>query len=503
MVLVPVKWLGDHVEIPEDLTAEQLAADLVRVGLEEEAIHTGDITGPVVVGRVLDVTGEPQKNGKTINWCHVDVGEGTPRGVICGAHNFAAGDLVVVALPGAVLPGGFEITARKTYGHISDGMICSVRELGTGDDHSGILVLTDAGFDAADLVVGADALALLGLDEQVLEINVTPDRGYCFSIRGVAREYSHATGAVFTDRGLPGPAEQVPVTGGFGVELADDAPIDGRDGCDRFVAQVVRGVDASAQSPAWLRRRLEQAGMRSLGLAVDVTNFVMLDLGQPIHAYDLASLAEPIVVRRARPGEHLVTLDGQDRALHPEDLLITDSPDGQRGARGIGIAGVMGGLESETAEATADLLVEAAHFDPVSVARTARRHKLSSEAAKRFERGVDTALQRVAVARVVELLARYGGGVADKTGTDIGTPDLPATIAFDPQAATRLIGVPYPDDLVRTTLTAIGCEVSDPGAHGRVEVTAPTWRPDLVCPEDLIEEVARVCGYDEIPSVVP
>ncbi|MCL2091440.1 MAG: phenylalanine--tRNA ligase subunit beta [Micrococcales bacterium] len=503
MVLVPVAWLGDHVQIPEGLTAERLAADLVRVGLEEEAIHTGEVTGPVVVGRVLDVTPEPQKNGKTINWCHVDVGEDAPRGIVCGAHNFDAGDWVVVALPGAVLPGGFEIAARKTYGHVSDGMIASVRELGIGDDHSGILVLTRTGFDAADLVAGADALALLGLDEQVLEINVTPDRGYCFSMRGVAREYAHATGAAFTDRGLPGPAEQAPVSGGFGVELADQAPIDRVPGCDRFVAQIVRGVDAAAPSPAWMQRRLVQAGMRPISLAVDVTNYVMLDLGQPIHAYDLAALAEPIVVRRARPAEHLVTLDGQDRALHVEDLLITDSPDGQRGARGIGLAGVMGGLESETAEATADLLIEAAHFDPVSIARTARRHRLSSEAAKRFERGVDTHLQRVAVARVVELLTRYGGGVADETATDVGTPAAPATVTFSPQVPARLVGVPYTDAQVSQTLEAIGCQVSQPAPDGRVQVTAPTWRPDLTAPEDLVEEVARIRGYDEIPSVVP
>ncbi len=502
MVLVPVAWLGDHVEIPEGLTAEQLAADLVRVGLEEEAIHTGEVIGPVVVGRVLDLTPEPQKNGKTINWCHVDVGEDAPRGIVCGAHNFGAGDWVVVALPGAVLPGGFEIAARKTYGHVSDGMIASVRELGLGDDHTGILVLTRAGFDAADLAPGADALALLGLDEQVLEINVTPDRGYCFSLRGVAREYHHATGATFTDRGLPGAVELAPVGGGFDVELADEAPIGGVPGCDRFVAQIVRGVDAAATSPAWMQRRLVQAGMRSLGLAVDVTNYVMLDLGQPLHAYDLASLAEPIVVRRARPGEHLVTLDGQDRTLTGEDLLITDSPDGQRGARGIGLAGVMGGLESETAAATADLLVEAAHFDPVSVARTARRHRLSSEAAKRFERGVDTDLQRVAVARVVELLARYGGGVAGET-TDEGSPAAPATVTFSPQAPARLVGVPYTDQQVCQTLEAIGCQVSAPAADGRVQVTAPTWRPDLTAPEDLVEEVARIRGYDEIPSVVP
>jgi len=292
------------------------------------------------------------------------------------------------------------------------------------------------------------------------------------------------------------------VTGGFGVELADEAPIDGASGCDRFVGQIVRGVDADAASPAWMQRRLVQAGMRSLGLAVDVTNYVMLDLGQPLHAYDLAFLAEPIVVRRARPGEHLVTLDGQDRALTGEDLLITDSPGGRRGARGVGLAGVMGGLESETAAATADLLIEAAHFDPVSVARTARRHKLSSEAAKRFERGVDTDLQRVAVARVVELLTRYGGGVAGET-TDVGTPPAPATVALDPQLAARMVGVPYTDEQVRQTLTAIGCQVGAPGADGRVEVTAPTWRPDLTGPEDLVEEVARIRGYDQIPSVVP
>jgi len=493
--------LGDHVTLPDGLTAEQLAADLVRVGLEEEAVHTGEVTGPVVVGRVLDVTPEPQKNGKTINWCHVDVGEDAPRGVVCGAHNFDAGDWVVVALPGAVLPGGFEIAARKTYGHVSDGMICSVRELGIGDDHTGILVLTRAGFDAADLTLGADALALLGLDEQVLEINVTPDRGYCFSMRGVAREYALSTGAPFTDRGLPTPAQREPVSGGFGVDLADEAPIDGVPGCDRFVAQVVRGVAADAVSPAWMRRRLVQAGMRPLGLAVDVTNYVMLDLGQPLHAYDLASVAEPIVVRRAAPGERLVTLDGQDRALDPEDLLICDSPVGRRGARAIGLAGVMGGKESGTADATVDLLVEAAHFDPVSIARTARRHRLSSEAAKRFERGVDTDLQRVAVAMVVDLLTTYGGGVADQAATDVCRPAVPEPVALDLSFPARLVGVPYTADQVRETLTAIGCQVGPGDEH--VSVTVPTWRPDLTQPEDLVEEVARIRGYDQIPSVVP
>ena len=202
MVLVPLAWLGDHVAIPAGLTAEQLAADLVRVGLEEEAIHVaGSVSGPLVVGHVLERRLEPQSNGKTINWCQVDVGEDTPRGIVCGAHNFEPGDHVVVALPGAVLPGDFAIAARKTYGHVSDGMICSARELGIGEDHSGIIVLSRLGLSDEETPAGLDAKPLLGIGEQVLEVNVTPDRGYCFAIRGIAREYSHATGAAFTDPG--------------------------------------------------------------------------------------------------------------------------------------------------------------------------------------------------------------------------------------------------------------------------------------------------------------
>lgn len=350
MPYVVMPWLGEHVELPEDPTAEQLAADLVKVGLEEEAIHSSGITGPLVVGRVLEVSPEPQRNGKVINWCQLDTGERTEdgevaaRGVICGAHNFAPGDAVVVALPGAVLPGDFVIASRKTYGHVSNGMICSAEELGLGDDPryagDGIIVLATAAQLAQDPTAapapGSDALGLLGLADEVLEINVTPDRGYCFSVRGVAREYAHSTGARFTDPGLPAPAGSAPAAPeatpeAFAVEIDDDAPIRGAVGCDRFVTRIVRGVDPAAPSPAWLAERLRKAGMRPISLAVDATNYVMLDLGQPLHAYDLATVHEPIVVRRARPGERLVTLDDADRALDAEDLLITDSPDG--GAR--------------------------------------------------------------------------------------------------------------------------------------------------------------------------
>ena len=518
MPRIPLTWLADHVALPAGTTAELLAADLVRVGLEEEAIHPAAVTGPLVIGRVLERTPEPQKNGKTINWCRVDVGvhnEAGPdgvasRGIVCGAHNFGPGDLVVVALPGAVLPGPFAIAARKTYGHVSDGMICSVRELGIGEEHDGILVLDEAalarfGIAAADAVPGTDALGPLGLGEEVLEINVTPDRGYCFSLRGVAREYGHSTGAAFTDHGLPdGGADSRPAGGGFAVEVEDDAPIHGAPGCDRFVAQVVRGVAAAGPSPQWMQRRLTQAGMRPISLAVDVTNYVMLDLGQPLHAYDLATLAEPIVVRRAAAGERLTTLDGTDRALDPEDLLITDGGAGTRAGRVLGIAGVMGGADSEVSAATTDLLIEAAHFDPVSIARSARRHRLPSEASRRFERGVDPALQRVAARRVVELLVAYGGPAVtvDDAVTDVDTTTPPEPIALPLDLPARIVGVGYSREEVAATLTQIGCTVGD-ATGGVARVDVPTWRPDLVAPVDLVEEVARLRGYDAIDSVLP
>ncbi|WP_066582161.1 phenylalanine--tRNA ligase subunit beta [Cellulomonas timonensis] len=509
MPRIPLTWLAEHVDVPAGTTAEQLAADLVRVGLEEEAILPAAVTGPLVVGEVVERTPEPQKNGKVINWCRVDVGahnepDGSPRGIVCGAQNFEVGDRVVVALPGAVLPGPFPIASRKTYGHVSDGMICSARELGLGEDHDGIIVLSRIGIDAEP---GADARELLGLGEEVLEINVTPDRGYCFSMRGVAREYSHSTGAAFTDPGLP-TALDVEVSGGeagtgFGVEIDDDAPIHGVPGADRFVAQVVRGVDASAPSPAWMQRRLTQAGMRPISLAVDVTNYVMLDLGQPLHAYDLAQVAEPIVVRRARAGERMRTLDGVERVLDAEDLLITDSPDGRRASRIHGIAGVMGGADSEVSSGTSDLLIEAAHFDPVTVARSARRHKLPSEAAKRFERGVDPRLPRVAVARVVELLSQYGGGTPDAAITDVDDTTAPAVIGLPLDLPGRIVGVDYTPEQVRETLEEIGCTVVGATGAQVVEVLPPSWRPDLAQPVDLVEEVARLRGYDAIPSVLP
>ncbi|HET8795484.1 MAG TPA: phenylalanine--tRNA ligase subunit beta, partial [Arthrobacter sp.] len=499
---VPLSWLREYAQVPAGASAEEVMADLVRVGLEEEEVHrpSDELYGPIVVGQVLSKEPEPQSNGKTINWCQVQVApEGTTaadggdavHGIVCGADNFAVGDKVVVTLPGSVLPGDFKIAPRKTYGHISDGMIASVRELGIGEDHDGILVLSTLGLDAD---IGSDAVELLGLNDEAAEINVTPDRGYCFSIRGVAREYSHATGTAFTD-----PAEQVmvpePDGAGYPVKIDDQAPILGRAGCDRFVARTIRNLDVSAPTPTWMAARLRLAGIRSISLVVDVTNYVMLELGQPLHAYDLDQLSGEIVVRRAQPGEKLRTLDDRERALDQEDLLITDA------SGPIGIAGVMGGESTETSGATTNVLIEAAHFEEISIARSARRHRLPSEASRRFERGVDWHVAAVAAERAIGLLAELGGGTVDPAVTDTGTAPAPTSIFLPADYASARIGMEFTADEIISTLTDLGAEVS-PEADG-FTVVPPSWRPDLVDKADLSEEVARLVGYDKIPSRLP
>ncbi|GAB3031311.1 phenylalanine--tRNA ligase subunit beta [Parafrigoribacterium mesophilum] len=494
---VPISWLRDFVDVPQGATPAEVHAALVKVGFEEEDIHAFGVSGPIVVGQVLSAEPEPQTNGKTIMWCQVLVstgsttgGDGETRGIVCGAHNFATGDKVVVTLPGSVLPGPFPIAARKTYGHVSDGMIASVRELGIGDEHTGILRLASLGLDPE---VGTDAIALLGLDDSAVEINVTPDRGYALSIRGVAREYSNSTGAAFRDPALAVPA--VAASTEFPVCIDDTAPIRGHVGASVFVTRVVRGIDPSRPTPAWMAARLKLAGIRSISLVVDITNYVMIELGQPIHGYDLAKLTGGITVRRARPAEKLVTLDDQERALDPQDLLITDD------SGPIGLAGVMGGASTEISTTTTDVLIEAANFDPISIARTARRHKLPSEASRRFERGVDPAVAAPAAARVVQLLEQLAGGTADVLGSDYDASVAPEPIRLNSGYAASIVGVDYSDDEILDALTAVGAAVqSVPGA---LLVTAPTWRPDLRDAADLTEEVARIVGYDRIPSVLP
>jgi phenylalanyl-tRNA synthetase beta chain len=488
----PVSWIREYVDLPDDLTTEALADRLTGLGLKLEALHrpAADVEGPLVVGRVLDFADEPQKNGKTIRWCHVDVGpdhngEDGARGIVCGAHNFAAGDLVVVSLPGAVLPGGFAISARKTYGHVSDGMICSVRELGTGEDHAGILVLDPV--LEADAKPGDDAVALLHLRDEVIEFEINPDRAYALSMRGVAREAALAFDAPYRD-----PADRpLPPADGSAYPVVVDDPA----GCPVFVTRTVTGFDPAAPTPRWLARRVQLAGMRPISLAVDVTNFVMLELGQPIHGYDGDRLAGPIRVRRAAPGERLTTLDGVHRELSDEDLLITDD------SGPIGLAGVMGGRTTELSDTTSTVVIEAAHFDPVSVFRTQRRHRLPSEASKRFERGVDPTLPAAAADRVAELLVRFGGGTVSAGFTRAGAPPGPRSVTAALDLAARITGMPISAETTVANLEAVGCAVTVDG--DQLTATVPSWRPDLTDPFDLVEEVARIVGYQNVPSVLP
>ncbi len=498
----PVSWIREYVDLPDDgvdgWDVEELADALTDLGLKLESLERpGDaISGPLVVGRVLTMAPEPQKNGKTINWCTVDVGpelnaahgssdtEGV--GIVCGAHNFGVGDLVVVVLPGGVLPGGFEISARKTYGHVSSGMICSAAELDLGQDHDGIIVLAgDAGEP------GEDARPVLGLDDTVIEFEINPDRAYALSLRGVAREAALAHDAAFHDpvvRDLP-PADDA----GHPV-VVDDA-----EGCPVFVARVVSGFDPEAPTPDWLARRISQAGMRPISLAVDVTNYVMLETGRPIHGYDADKVQGAIGVRRARQGERLTTLDGTDRALSVEDLVVTDD------SGIIGLGGVMGGEDTEMSGTTTRVLVEAAHWDATSMFRTGRRHKITSEAGKRNERGVDPTICEAAADRVVELLTTYGGGTADPGVTVVGTPPPPTAVTMPLDLPARITGMDIDDATTVRHLEAIGCTVAVDGTGPDASLTAtvPPWRPDVTDPYDLVEEVARIVGYDHVPSVLP
>ena len=506
---VPLSWLREFVPVAEDASAEDLMATLVKVGLEEEDVHrpTDEMSGPIVVGQVLSMEPETHSNGKTVNWCQVRVvpegreqtltGKGIEpsgvQGIICGAHNFKPGDKVVVTLPGAVLPGGFAITARKTYGHKSAGMIASTRELGIGDDHGGILVLSTLGLDPE---VGSDAMELLGLYDQAAEVNVTPDRGYAFSLRGIAREWSHATGTPFEDFVLAY-GERAPEANSSGhpVALRDDAPIHGNPGCVRFVMREVSGVKAETPVPTWMSSRLRLAGVRLLSLPVDISNYVMLETGQPLHFYDADKVQGEVVVRRAVAGEKLVTLDGVERTLHPEDIVIADD------SGVIGLAGVMGGASTEVTDSTTRILIEAARFDEVSVARTARRHKLISEASKRFERGVDPQIQAAAAQRAVELLVELAGAQAEPGVTDVSLGYEPVVIELPAEYTAGRIGVDYSPEQIESSLREIGCSMER--TESGYLVTVPSWRPDLRAKEDLTEEIARIDGYENIPSALP
>ncbi len=488
----PMSWLRELVPLP--IPDTDVAASLTRAGLTVERIETTGpgITGPLVIGRVLSLVEEPQKNGKIIRYCRVDVGvvhndEAThqfpaSRGIVCGALNFEVGDLVVVVLPGAVLPGDFAVGARKTYGHISDGMICSEKELGLGEDHDGIMVLDPA----TGLKPGDDALEALWTSDTVLDMEITTDLGYCLSMRGLAREAAIAAHVSFTDPYAESMPE--PVTAGHPVELESER-------CTNFVALTIDGFGPEAPTPAWMAQRLRASGVRSISLPVDVTNYVMLESGQPLHAYDAAKLQGPIRVRLAEEGETLRTLDGVLRTCTADDLLITDD------SGAIGLAGVMGGLDTEVTSSTTSIVLEAAHFESTSVSRTFRRHGLPSEASKRFERTVDPGLPYAAARRAADLLVEHGGGQRKADETVVGTVPAEHRINLRAGLVPAVLGAPVDTQESIRILKASGCRVTAMGDS--LTVCAPTWRPDLRDPYDVVEEVGRKYGYDRIGLRIP
>lgn len=486
---VPVSWLREFVAIPEAATGRDVADMLLRVGFEVEGVDTvGDVRGQLVVGRVASIE-ELTEFKKPIRWCTVEVGAAhgaadTPgvRGIVCGARNFAEGDLVVVALPGTTLPGDFTIATRETYGHISDGMMCSPRELGISDDHGGLIILP-----ADSAQPGDDAFPILGLGDEVLDIAITPDRGYALSVRGLAREVAISLDVPFVDPAAE--LAELPEASGDAVAAAcEDSAA-----CDLLVLHTLEGFDPSAPTPDFIKNRLAAVGVRSISLAVDVTNYVMFELGQPMHAFDADKVKGTVRARRAEAGEKLETLDHVVRTLDADDLVIADD------SGALSLAGTMGGFATEISQHTTRIVLEAAHFDETVVAKMSRRHKLSSESSRRFERGVDRMLAPVAAARAAQLLITYGG--AKYVGaTGVETAPNRTVIAFDPALPSRVAGFTYSTETVERVLVAIGCALDTSTSPWAVR--PPSWRPDLNAAIDLVEEVVRIDGFDKVPTTL-
>ena len=479
----PLSWIKEFVDIPTTITAEEISDGLIRVGFEvEEIIHQGaDLTGPLVFAQVLSIE-ELTEFKKPVRYVGLDCGEGSTRFVICGATNFAVGDLIVAALPGAVLPGDFAIAARETYGKTSNGMICSARELGLGDDHSGIMT-----FAQGSVTIGEDAIAGLMINDVIFDVSVNPDRGYALSIRGIAREVAASLGLSYTDpvdslRGLT-----FAETGkGVSAKIADPST------ASVFYLRTLTNFDPTATTPLWMRRRIEKMGMRSISLVVDVTNYVMLELGQPLHAFDKSKIQGGLTIKRAGRAQPFTTLDGQVRQLHPDDLMVCDDE------QPLALAGTMGGASSEISETTTEIALEAVRFDPVCIAKNSRRHKLSSEASRRLERSVDPSLAEFASARFVQLLTENSSAQHVATVFD-GKPRYAPLLMLDPSYISRILGIEIAPAKIAELLRVVGCDVDEK----TFEVDPPSWRWDLLTPADLAEEVARMIGYDKIPSILP
>jgi phenylalanyl-tRNA synthetase beta chain len=473
---VSLSWLRDWVETGDDAPA--LAHALTMAGLEIEGIErAGPALSGIVVGEVRSVTKHP--DAEKLNVCGVFNGREELQ-IVCGAPNVRAGMKAPLAMIGATLPNGTQIKQAKLRGVESFGMLCSARELGLSEDSSGLFDLPQ------QLTVGEDLVKALALDDTLLEVNLTPNRGDCMSVLGVAREIAAARRVHLRQPALDPMSNTIDDV--FNVNLA--AP----QGCPKLVSRIIRGIDGSAASPFWMQERLRRAGLRPISAIVDVTNYVMLELGQPMHAYDLARLDAEIIVRFAHAGETLKLLDGRTVELTPDVLVIADRQ------KVIGLAGVMGGEDSGISTSTRDVLLEAAYFDPDTIAGRGRRYGLVTDASQRFERGVDPLLQERVIERATRLLIKCAGGKAGPmvvTGTAAPTARI-TPIRVRHARIEKVLGVAIAADLVADLLQRLGMRLD--GGPTEWLVTPPSWRFDIRIEEDLIEEVARLFGFDNIPE---
>ncbi|MGH8302942.1 MAG: phenylalanine--tRNA ligase subunit beta, partial [Steroidobacteraceae bacterium] len=479
---IPYSWLAEWVNVP--WSPQELGSRLTMAGLELEALEPAapPFSG-VVVAEILSAEKHPQADKLRV--CRVSTGHGEPLQIVCGAPNARAGLKSALAMVGAKLPGGPDIRAAKLRGVESAGMLCSAKELGLSDASNGIVELP------SDAVVGKSLREYLALDDLILELNVTPNRGDAMSIVGVAREVAALSGAR-----LKGPATLADQTAHPREALHDTLRVhlDAPSGCPKFVGRVIRGVNNNAVTPVWMRERLRRAGVRSISPVVDVTNYVMLELGQPMHAYDLAKLNGEIHARFGRVGEKITLLDGKAVEVQPDILVIAD------GEGPVGIAGVMGGERTAVSAETTDVFFEAAYFAPDAIIGRAMRWGLTTDASQRFERGVDPSQQERAVERATELLVDIAGGQAGPTSTKQSSEHLRARAAviLRRKQLTRLLGVDVDEDRVRASLEGLqmGVELMEEGWR----VTPPPHRFDIAIEADLIEEVARIVGYQAIPE---
>lgn len=477
------------------VSSDELDSGFVRVGFETEGYEAlPETTGPLVIGQVVEIE-ELTQFKKPIRYCQVNVGQangtGELQGIICGARNFRLNDYVVVSLPGAELPGGFKIAARETYDHISNGMMCSAAELGFGLKADGIIVL---GEEVADQI-GEDARPLIGLSDTVFDVNITPDRGYALSARGLTREIASAFDLTFPD------VAQDPSVAGIDTSVVPapegtliDVDLREETKAQRFGLRKVTGINPAARTPFWMERELMLSGQRSVNVATDVTNYVMLLLGAPMHAFDAEVVKGNLVVRNASEGEKFETLDHVQRELSEGDVVICDDNGIQS------LAGVMGGTTSEISDETTDVYFESAIWDPITVARTSRRHKLSSEASRRFERGVDPAIVEVALDMACALLQQIAGGTIEAGRTLVGDVAKREPISLRAAKPSEYAGIEYSQDTVVKRLREVGCEVS---GEEELSVVPASWRTDIEMDVDLIEEILRLEGLEDIPTILP